>query len=481
MRCFTSRLAGAASPAACGLSAMSPHLQCAQRRCTTPISPETLLAQSSHQRLPRRRVVPWAIGKPTVPVTSAPPVPPQSTTSSTNEAPQHPHHPHSDDFLLPPLEEYLSIQAQRNESIRQRLKECLGPEFGSSKPVAHQSIIGSSTSSSEPLDEHTTELLRNVSGKLVVREHVTETGINWWDITAHPTAALEEYRGSIASVLVGLGAHETLVEATLETVLLPQTTNVEGCQCLVVRCAAEDTSFDMDSIQELTNRLTILVFRAQKRVVTVHRTHMLSASQLMKKWNEEQQPDGIASSLENLVLHFVKETCRSFHRALAKSIVEFDNYEAKLFAPERKRSSMARQIYHIKRRASVYSRILVLTQDAFSHLIAGMGIPSQNVYVQDVMQDMTHVRSLSDELNDNANAVLQLLFQLSSYQLNELMRVLTMFSAFFIPLSFIASVYGMNFEHLPGMADPNGHLYCLSFMLCVGVTIVLWFKVKKFW
>jgi magnesium transporter len=374
------------------------------------------------------------------------------------------------------LEDILALQAHQNAKLKKRLEECLGPALGVSSAKGDTQ----DTSSSSSLDEATAELLNKINDKLQVRLHVTDSGITWWDITAHPTAALEEYRDSIAAALVDLGAHETLVEATLETVLLPQTTIVEGCQCLVVRCAVEDTSSDMDSIQELTNRLTILVFRKEKRVVTVHRTHMASIGQLMKRWREEQQADGVASSMESLVLHFVKETCRSYHRALAKSIVEFDNYEAKLFAAER-RSSFARQIYHIKRRASVYSRILVLTQDAFSHLITGMGIPSQNIYVQDVVQDMSHVRSLSDELNDNANAVLQLLFQLSSYQLNELMRVLTMFSAFFIPLSFIASVYGMNFDNLPGLNDPNGHMYCLGIMGAVGISIVVWFKVKKFW
>ncbi|KAH9600727.1 Mg2+ transporter protein [Trypanosoma melophagium] len=81
-----------------------------------------------------------------------------------------------------------------------------------------------------------------------------------------------------------------------------------------------------------------------------------------------------------------------------------------------------------------------------------------NVQFQDVQQDIAHVRSISEELNANADSVLQLLFQLSSYQLNELMRVLTIFSAFFIPLSFIASIYGMNFTHLPLLEDNYGHL-----------------------
>lgn len=358
-----------------------------------------------------------------------------------------------------------------NRHIRALLQQQLGSSF--------ERLAAEVASASAPASLAS---LPFVANKLLVQQLVTQRdNIEWLDISSHPTAALEDYRDSIAATLVHLGAHETLVEATLEGVLLPQTTIIEGCQCLVVRCAVEDTSYDMDSIQELTNRLTILVFQKEKRVVTVHRTRFPGVNSLQKKWNEEQESEGAASSLESLVLYFVKEASRSFHRALGKSIVQFDNYEAKLFAPQRGRSSLARQIYHIKRRASVYSRILALTQDAFIHFVQGIGVSPNNVYVQDVVQDLVHVRSLSDELNDNSNSVLQLLFQLSSYQLNELMRVLTMFSAFFIPLSFIASVYGMNFDGLPGLNDPNGHWYCLTVMLVVGLSIVMWFKLKKFW
>ena len=75
---------------------------------------------------------------------------------------------------------------------------------------------------------------------------------------------------------------------------------------------------------------------------------------------------------------------------------------------------------------------------------------------------------------------INMLFQLSSYQLNELMRVLTMFSTFFIPLSFIASVYGMNFSHLPWVDSKYGPVYCGIVMIAVGSSTSLWFKSKRF-
>ena len=227
----------------------------------------------------------------------------------------------------------------------------------------------------------------------------------------------------------------------------------------------------------------------------------------------------------------VRECCKTFNVALARSIVMFDQFEAKLFAPHRQRSLLSRNIYHIKRRASVFSRTLALTQEALVHTqqmqlfdaSSGVAAPAavsvplpssllaasgpltaaatrkaaaaatatagsqtqlmsspQDVLMQDIYQSITHIRTLADELNENASTVLQLLFQLSSYQLNELMRVLTIFSAFFIPLGFIASFYGMNFESLPFIEDPNGVWYCMTLMVVVAAGLASWFRWKRF-
>ena len=52
---------------------------------------------------------------------------------------------------------------------------------------------------------------------------------------------------------------------------------------------------------------------------------------------------------------------------------------------------------------------------------------------------------------------------------NEIMRVLTVITVIFIPLTFIAGVYGMNFTHMPELTKPWGYGACLLLMLCVGV------------
>jgi magnesium transporter len=77
-------------------------------------------------------------------------------------------------------------------------------------------------------------------------------------------------------------------------------------------------------------------------------------------------------------------------------------------------------------------------------------------------------------------------FYISSlgFKTNEIMRVLTVISSIFIPLTFVAGIYGMNFDtkspfNMPELSWPFGYLYCLGLMGAVAMGMVLFFKRKK--
>jgi magnesium transporter len=63
---------------------------------------------------------------------------------------------------------------------------------------------------------------------------------------------------------------------------------------------------------------------------------------------------------------------------------------------------------------------------------------------------------------------------------NEIMRVLTVITSIFIPLTFIAGIYGMNFAHMPELSQRYGYFACLLFMLLVAVGQIVYFK-KRGW
>ncbi|KAF8278020.1 putative magnesium and cobalt transport protein [Trypanosoma cruzi] len=420
------------------------------------------LARRQEDKIERTHVVQGATKK--APATNSPTprgnAAPFSSTSLDNDLPSA----------------FRDYQERRNQSIKAFLSTALGSAF----TKAGMDSDGLRTSFSAAASEATKEAvgLRRISPKVLISFLPgPDNAWNWVDISAHPTASLDEYRGALSQVLIDLGTHETLVSDALEPMLLPQTTVMDGCHCLVVRYAEDVSKTRMDGFQELTNRLTILV--KDTRVMTIHRTHCEFVENIKWNWLNLMKEHGMQGKTFLLNL-LVKESVDTFNTALTCCIVEFDNYEGSLFSSKRQRSTLAREMYHIKRRASVYARVLVLTGEAYSQLCGALSIMPNDVQFQDVQQDIAHVRSLSEELHNNAESGLQLLFQLSSFQLNELMRVLTIFSAFFIPLSFVASIYGMNFEHLPLLEDEYGHMYCIAMMVAVGGGLGVWFKLRHF-
>lgn len=74
---------------------------------------------------------------------------------------------------------------------------------------------------------------------------------------------------------------------------------------------------------------------------------------------------------------------------------------------------------------------------------------------------------------------LNLIFNFQSHRLNEIMKVLTVFSVVFIPLTFLAGIYGMNFENMPELKMENGYFYLLGIMLVVTLISLIVIKRKK--
>jgi magnesium transporter len=99
--------------------------------------------------------------------------------------------------------------------------------------------------------------------------------------------------------------------------------------------------------------------------------------------------------------------------------------------------------------------------------------------VIDVHERIERLLSLSQMHYDICSDLINGYLSVSSHQLNATMRVLTVITAIFIPLGFLAGIYGMNFENIPELKVTNGYYYLLGFMAFLATSLIILFKKKR--
>ena len=89
---------------------------------------------------------------------------------------------------------------------------------------------------------------------------------------------------------------------------------------------------------------------------------------------------------------------------------------------------------------------------------------------------MERIVSLSTLYNDLANDLMNAYLSLSSHRLNNIMKVLTIVTVIFVPLTFVAGIYGMNFEHMPELASRWGYFVVLGTMTTLALVLLYLFR-----
>ena len=98
---------------------------------------------------------------------------------------------------------------------------------------------------------------------------------------------------------------------------------------------------------------------------------------------------------------------------------------------------------------------------------------------KDVYEHSERGFSLASLYYQNASDLIDGYISLASHRLNQIMKVLTIITVIFVPLSFIAGIYGMNFENMPELKSKSGYFILLGSMFLIATTLLFAFKRKK--
>lgn len=90
-----------------------------------------------------------------------------------------------------------------------------------------------------------------------------------------------------------------------------------------------------------------------------------------------------------------------------------------------------------------------------------------------------HITDIDFDLQELESKI-NLIFSIQGHRLNEVMKTLTILSVIFIPLTFLAGIYGMNFKNMPELEAENGYFILLGVMLSISL-LIIWYFYKKKW
>lgn len=155
-----------------------------------------------------------------------------------------------------------------------------------------------------------------------------------------------------------------------------------------------------------------------------------------------------------------------------------DKLENDIFQIKSPNDEILSQIMDLKRSVLRLRRISAKQMDIFYrmsrgevHLIPQAMLP----FYRDIHDHLVRVTDLAESYRDLISGSLDAYLSVVSNRMNEIMKVLTIFSAIMLPLTFIAGVYGMNFDHMPELATQYGYFVVWGIMIVVAVGMLGFF------
>jgi len=184
------------------------------------------------------------------------------------------------------------------------------------------------------------------------------------------------------------------------------------------------------------------------------------------------------------LLHQILDQVVDFYSPVLDDFDErIDKLEDDIFTLRRPNNEILSEIMDLKRSVLRLRRISGKQMDILLRMSRGeFVLISQDMrpFYRDVYDHLVRVVDLAESYRDLISGSLEAYLSVVSNRLNEIMKVLTIFSAVMLPLTFIAGVYGMNFENMPELHSRYGYYGVWIIMLAVAVAMLLFFK-KRGW
>ena len=293
-----------------------------------------------------------------------------------------------------------------------------------------------------------------------------------WTITSEPFSWIDISNPDVAelqTISETYNLHNFVLKDCLEPDHLPKHEDLTDFQFIITRILNHETGLAENTIQGMSNKIAI--FYNDSTIITIHRKPFPFLEELKTKFYDNQK----LKFSQELVIKIIWQVLHSYDQPAIQLVKEFDDFETHVFK-KTGNSDLLEGLYLIKRKASVRSTLLTLTGEVIQSIKA---TKNASVALQDIKELRIKLLTIYDQIHQDSNNLLNIYLSLSAQKTNEVMKVLTIFSVFFMPLTFLVGVYGMNFEFMPELSQKWGYPILLIIMLLISVVIYFVFRKRK--
>ncbi|MHB8110320.1 MAG: magnesium/cobalt transporter CorA [Syntrophorhabdaceae bacterium] len=269
------------------------------------------------------------------------------------------------------------------------------------------------------------------------------------------------------------GLHPLMLEDIMNTDQRPKMDDYEDYLFVVLKgllINVESQSLDADQISFVLGRNYIISFL--ERPSEVFRP-VIERLQIDRSRIRKNGPDYLLYSLMDIIVD-------NYFAIIEKGSDLLEDLEVKLLAGTR--TETLNMILKMKKDMIVARKTIWPVREVLSSLDRNESeliSPSLLIYFRDIYDHSVHAIDNIENLREMLSGMLDIYLSSISNRLNEVMKVLTIISTIFMPLTFIAGVYGMNFKNMPEIQSQYGYAASLVLMGFVVITLLIFFKRKK--
>lgn len=263
------------------------------------------------------------------------------------------------------------------------------------------------------------------------------------------------------------------IEDSLEPGHLPKyESDDQNVSFLLIRFFDKEHRMLKNIIREFSHKISIYI--GTDFIVTVHQKETDMFDRIQEKYLSN--PDLSKITIKGILYRIISETIKTYEQPAYRMDEGVDLLEQMIFSDDFRRIKL-QNLYQIKREATACKKILDYTLEALKEFRLDNKRTSSS---QDLIEENVKMLHLHSQIVDDVQSLLSIYLSINGQKSNEIMQTLTIFSAFFLPLTFIAGIYGMNFDFMPELNYKLGYPICLLIMLLVVIFIYFWFKKKRY-